>query len=276
MKYFVVSDIHGYYDYLIRGLLEAGYERENEDHTLIVLGDILDRGKQPKEMLDFLMTIPKDNLIIIKGNHEYLLERLLKDKAITRADIMNGTAATLFDLLDYDYTGKTHHNPFVYRDFRKSIKTNKYLKWLKNYKFKNFFKLDKFILVHSFIPLYNKTPFSIYQLYGEYKKNLEYIPNWDTVKLDKQTWEESTWGCPYMLFKDGFFKEESKKGNVLVCGHWKTSDFFRAYKKEVSNDIFYSPHLIAIDGNTPISEKVNVLVLEEKNGKVVVVKNNRG
>ena len=273
MKYFIVSDIHGYCDYLIRDLLKEGYERENQNHTLIILGDILDRGTQPKETLDFLMTVPKDNLIMVKGNHEYLLEKLLKKKEINRVDIINGTASTLFNLLDYNYI---EGNPFKCRKFRKSVKSNAYLKWLKNYKFKNFYKLDKFILVHSFIPLYNKTPFNIYHLYGEYKRNLEYIPNWGTVKLDKQTWEEATWGCPYMLFKDGFFKEESKKGNVLVCGHWRTSDFFRAYKKEVSNDIFYSPHLIAIDGNTPISEKVNVLVLEEKGGRVVVVKDNKG
>ena len=77
MKYYIVSDIHGYCDYLIRDLLKEGYERENQNHTLIVLGDILDRGTQPKETLDFLMAVPKDNLIMVKGNHEYLLENLL-------------------------------------------------------------------------------------------------------------------------------------------------------------------------------------------------------
>ena len=74
------------------------------------------------------------------------------------------------------------------------------------------------------------------------------------------------------------FKEEEKKGKILVCGHWHTSDFYNKllypHEKEkwldVRNDnpIFKSelfPGLIGIDACTALTKKVNILVISEGN-----------
>ena len=71
MKFFCVSDIHGYYDPLIVALNEAGFEPDNPDHTLIACGDHFDRGRQPKEVLGFLIQLPRK--VLIWGNHDKLL-----------------------------------------------------------------------------------------------------------------------------------------------------------------------------------------------------------
>ena len=44
MKYFIVSDIHSFYVELKSALDKAGFNKRNKDHTLIVCGDIFDRG----------------------------------------------------------------------------------------------------------------------------------------------------------------------------------------------------------------------------------------
>ena len=43
-KFFVVSDVHGFYDELLNALDDAGFDSENTDHYLISCGDNFDRG----------------------------------------------------------------------------------------------------------------------------------------------------------------------------------------------------------------------------------------
>ena len=75
MKYFVISDVHSYYYEMIDALNKAGFDPLNENHTLISLGDITDRGVWPNEVINYLMSL--DRKILIRGNHEDLLEELL-------------------------------------------------------------------------------------------------------------------------------------------------------------------------------------------------------
>ena len=56
MKLFVVSDIHSFYTPLIKALEAAGYDKNNNEHWLIVCGDCFDRGPESVEILHFLMT----------------------------------------------------------------------------------------------------------------------------------------------------------------------------------------------------------------------------
>ena len=68
------------------------------DHILIALGDIFDRGGQPKEIYEFLKSFPENRLILIRGNHEYLLLDLVRRGYPLQHDEMNGTYQTLIDL----------------------------------------------------------------------------------------------------------------------------------------------------------------------------------
>ena len=97
MKYFVSADIHGFYDEWMLALREKGFDVNNPNHKIIVCGDIFDRGKQPKQVIDFILS-HKDKIILIRGNHEDLMEDMIKRNKNTIADLLNGTAQTVVDL----------------------------------------------------------------------------------------------------------------------------------------------------------------------------------
>lgn len=77
MNYLIVGDIHGCY-YTFNQLL-THWKREEE--TLILVGDLIDRGQYSAEVVLKAMELTQayDNCIILKGNHEaeliqYILE----------------------------------------------------------------------------------------------------------------------------------------------------------------------------------------------------------
>lgn len=95
MKYFVCSDIHSFYSPMIKALNEKGYDKKNPNHCLIVLGDLFDRGEETIELIDYIKSIPEDRIILIRGNHENSLLKLLKNKFASLSDKHNCTVKTL-------------------------------------------------------------------------------------------------------------------------------------------------------------------------------------
>jgi serine/threonine protein phosphatase 1 len=69
---YVISDIHGCYDKYMRMLEKIGFT--NNDF-LYVLGDVIDRGLQPIEVLQDMSR--RTNILPIMGNHEYLAYSVL-------------------------------------------------------------------------------------------------------------------------------------------------------------------------------------------------------
>ena len=59
MKYYVVSDIHGFYSQMIEALTEKGYFTDTEPHKLIICGDLLDRGNEINQLTDFILELIK-------------------------------------------------------------------------------------------------------------------------------------------------------------------------------------------------------------------------
>lgn len=96
-KYFVFSDVHGFYDELMRDLVAAGFDMNNEDHIIISCGDNFDRGPKSYQMFKFLKDFPKERKVLIKGNHEYLLYDLALRKEALQIDTVNGTINTWVD-----------------------------------------------------------------------------------------------------------------------------------------------------------------------------------
>ena len=70
---YVMSDIHGCYDEYIEALDLIQF---SSDDILYVLGDVLDRGKEPIRILQDMMM--RDNVYPIMGNHEYMAMRVLR------------------------------------------------------------------------------------------------------------------------------------------------------------------------------------------------------
>lgn len=70
-KYFVVSDIHAKYEMLLKALLAKGFEIENEEHILIIGGDVLDRGSEGLDVILFIQDlILQERVLGVVGNHD--------------------------------------------------------------------------------------------------------------------------------------------------------------------------------------------------------------
>lgn len=99
---YVISDIHGYYDQFIE-LLEL--IQLNDDDTLYVLGDVVDRGPNPIKTLLKLMEMP--NAVCIVGNHELMALDGLRflNTQITTESVDSIDAELLGNLIDWQRNG---------------------------------------------------------------------------------------------------------------------------------------------------------------------------
>lgn len=291
-KYFVMSDIHSFFDPMQKALLSSGFKIDNDEHILIICGDIFDRGNQSQELFDWLFELPQDRLILVKGNHELLYFELLEKEYPENHDFSNGTVRTFCSLAKVDYSeldghdilfnlqlqGKTATPAEIraklkdnWRKVRNSVAKHPATKWLSSKQWLNYFELDNLIFVHSFIPLRlrpsNNTNFlKYYPTHSLPNELLEPVPNWRSEASDIE-WNDATWGCPWKQFSWGLFDKEILDNKTLVCGHWHTSDFHRKFEGDMSNNlnIFFSDNLIALDACTAASDFCNVLVIDYDN-----------
>jgi predicted phosphohydrolase len=98
MKYFVTSDIHSFFSAFKQALDEAGFDKKNKEHILIVDGDLLDRGEETLKTIKFIKSIPKSRRILIRGNHEYLFRDLVRRGKALEHDYANCTLKSLLNL----------------------------------------------------------------------------------------------------------------------------------------------------------------------------------
>jgi len=282
MKYFIVSDLHSFYTELKTALNAAGFDISNNEHVLIVCGDVFDRGSETVELYNFLTSIPDDRLILIKGNHEYLYEDLLKKTYPDNYDYSNHTVDTFCHIAGYSpevmtpsYWYKLGEVPYdrlrqTWKEIVNEVKNSPITAWLNSKQWKDYFELDKYIFVHSFIPLKN-----IDHMPGYYINNrwFEYFKDWRTTAT-RLEWEDATWGCPYQNYISGYFKEEAANGKVLVCGHWVVTDFRQHINNKWSDDtsIYKFENIIGLDCGAWIEgdsfyHPQNVLVIDDKDFK---------
>lgn len=99
---YVMSDLHGEYA-LYQQMLEK--IQFSEDDLLYVLGDVLDRGKEPIKIL--LDMMERSNVVFLAGNHERMaldcmnfLMREISDKSIQDVDLR-----TIEKLLNWQENG---------------------------------------------------------------------------------------------------------------------------------------------------------------------------
>lgn len=55
MRYYVISDVHGYYTQMKSALEKAGFFSDTTPHKLIMLGDLFDRGHEAKQLQQFIL-----------------------------------------------------------------------------------------------------------------------------------------------------------------------------------------------------------------------------
>lgn len=255
MRLYCCSDLHSFFTSFKKALDEAGFEADNPNHLLLCLGDVFDRGPESVEVLRYLDSL--SNVILIRGNHEDLLEEMLARGYGETHDVKNGTVTSVVDLCDI--TGvKTKSTYEVCKAVEDLVKP--FLN-----KFVDYYESEHFLFVHSWIPC--KVHF---EGDGEFKpwytrnKTYEYMSDWR--EANEVEWQEARWGNPFKMAEAGL----NQTSKTIVFGHFHTSWPRANYdgKPEFGDGADFSPYYgnncIGIDACTAYTGKVNVLVLEDE------------
>lgn len=225
----VCSDIHGFYDELMKALDEVNFDSEKD--LFISLGDNIDRGSKSQEVIDFILSLP--NKVLVKGNHCTLFEDLCKRCYPLDHDIHNGTVDTILSLA-----------PEAQKwDEACRIAMGKMKPLLDQ--MVDYFETEHYVFCHGYIP-YNK--------------------HRDWRNATPSEWEDARWLNGMEMAMDGYTIDK-----CIIVGHFHTSwghalqdKTFDEWGKDADfSPFYYEDKLIAIDGCTAYSGRVNILVIED-------------
>jgi serine/threonine protein phosphatase 1 len=133
-RIFIVGDVHGCLDLLKRLMDKLDWSPDTD--RLIFLGDYVDRGEDPKGVIDYILEISRSakNIQCLVGNHELIFLDFLSGRDI-RTFFMNGGESTLNS---YRNASRMESDPMVPKkhvDFLRSL-----LPWI---------ELDDYYIVHA-------------------------------------------------------------------------------------------------------------------------------
>ena len=254
-KYFIMSDIHSFYDEMIMALDLKGFDEDNPDHILVVCGDLFDRGPDAVKVFNYATKMAaEERLIYVYGNHEELLfdcvDEILNGKRISSHHISNGTFDTVVQITGmgkYDLSwGSFDRKEFV----RKIYPLLDFI----TEKTCDFAEIDDHVCVHGWIPC---DPWT-----GK-------IPdNWDTEEAD---WDAARWINGMFAWHGG----ARLPNRTIICGHFHTSwghHYIHEDREEFppknyedwqkSFEIFKDEGIVAIDACTAYSGFCNCYVIE--------------
>lgn len=240
MKYFVSGDIHGFYDEWQNALKDKGFNLDNPEHKIILCGDLFDRGNQPKEIIEFVLK-HKDKVILIRGNHEDLMEQMIERNSSDYGDLCNGTAQTIVDLYP-----EWQISEFDLKKIANLTKLQEVLDMCIDY-----YETKHYIFVHGWIPIVENCYL--------------YDSDWRTAR--KERWEKARWTNPVEMFRYEIYEPNK----TIVCGHWHCSalwheqnpDKYEEFGDKANFEPFITKNMIAIDACTTYSKRVNVLIINE-------------
>ena len=255
MKLFVMSDVHSYFEEMAEALHKNGFEMDNEDHHVIICGDLFDRGPDAVKIFEFVKWLNEQGrLTYVCGNHEDLLfdcaNEIIRGRGVSRHHISNGTFDTICQ-----FTGMNKYDlcfgPLDRAEYEK--KMTPILDFI-NLNTVDFAEAGEYIFVHGWLPC---DPIS-----GN-------VPdNWDTPEAD---WESARWINGMQAWHRG----AKLPDKTVVCGHFHSSwghshlhldrkEFPQKNREdwEKSFEPFIDEGIIAIDACTAYTGFVNCLVLE--------------
>lgn len=240
MKYFISSDIHGFFNEWQNVLNKKGFDLNNPEHKIILCGDLFDRGNQPKEIIEFVLKY-KDKVILIRGNHEDLMEQMIERNSSDYGDLCNGTAQTIVDLYP-----EWQISEFDLKKIAKVTRIQEVLDMCVDY-----YETTHYIFVHGWIPIIENCYL--------------YDSDWRTAR--KERWEKARWTNPVEMYRYEIYEPNK----TIVCGHWHCSalwheqnpDEYEEFGDKANFEPFITKNMIAIDACTTYSHKVNVVVLED-------------
>ena len=254
-QYFITSDVHGFFDELMVALNSKGFDLNNSDHKLIVLGDLFDRGPDNRKVYEFVKSLG-DRFIYVRGNHEDLLGECVREivsgREVSEHHWYNKTVNTIAEF--------TQMNINVFRGFVRWESVNQttwevmkpILDWIDE-KSVDCYELDDNVFVHGWIP-------------STFRKN------WT-----KENWQRARWYNGMKMWKSGYCLEDK----IIWCGHWccsygwskirqKYKEFPQKNRKEWEKSFqpFVDDGIIALDSGVTYSKFLNCVVYDTQNKEV--------
>lgn len=261
MKYYVVADVHGFFSELKSALTEKGFFNDKEPYKLIMCGDLLDRGAEAREVQSFVLDLmEKDEVILIRGNHEDLFVDLVEnaDKWMTQNVMMthhwsNGTVDSVLQL-----TGKDLTSSILYPEgFVLKAKNTPFYKTILP-AMKDYYETEHYIFVHGWIPCpVIGRGVNTYDTYF-------YQENWR--EQNEEEWKRARW----LNGMAAASQQVIEPDKTIVCGHWHCSYGHSAIEgkcPEFGEGADFSPYyakgIIAIDSCTAYTRKINCLIIDD-------------
>ena len=260
MRYYVVADVHGFYTELIAALTDKGFFEDKEPHKIIVCGDLFDRGPESKELQEFIVELlDKDDVVLIRGNHEDLAIELVKNIHKWMAPTIlfthhwsNGTVDTILKLTGMTLTEANNNPTKCAEEAENTPFFKRIIPAMVDY-----FETNNFIFVHGWIPCDALG-------YGGKADTFYYKDNWREV--DETEWNYARWYNGMEAARQGVIEPNK----TIVCGHWHCSyghSKINGLGDERGEDANYTPYfgngIIAIDACTVLSNKINCIVIDD-------------
>ena len=256
-KYFITSDVHGFFNELMVALNSKEFDVNNSDHKLIILGDLFDRGPDNRKVYEFAKSLG-DRFIYVRGNHEDLLgdcvREIVSGREVSEHHWHNRTVDTIAEF--------TQMNTNVFRGFVRWENVNQttwevmkpILDWIDE-KSVDCYEIDDNVFVHGWIPS-------------------SFRENWT-----KENWQRARWYNGMEMWKDGFCLENK----IIWCGHWccsygwsrirqKYKEFPPKNRKEWEKSFqpFVDDGIIALDSCVSYSGFLNCVVYDEEDKTVIL------
>lgn len=220
-QYFVMSDIHGCFKEF-QGALKNW---KKETQTLVVIGDLEDRGKDSYQVITYLMKLQKDyDVVVTMGNHDRMFLDYLEKKGTSSIYLLNGGGATLKSFVSDERAVSAKAKVEIIKDEHQDI-----ISWLSSLPL--YYETEKYIFVHA------------------------------GVNVNLKDWKNST-EMDFLWSRDMQYSAASNEtGKTIVFGHTPT----RFLNKDGSDEIYYSScgTKIGVDGGCVFGGQLNTLVLEE-------------
>lgn len=134
-KIFAIGDIHGCISHLDR--MVAMLDIDKEEDTLVFVGDYIDRGPDPKGVIDYIIDIRKNlkNVVCLLGNHEEMFLNYCLDRRNEDLYMYNGGLRTLASYGLFPKGTEELILPPNHREFFASLRT--------------YHETDNYIFVHA-------------------------------------------------------------------------------------------------------------------------------
>ncbi len=154
MKYYVIADIHGRYDLLMKAEEEIAIDSEGfEDFKTIFLGDYIDRGPESNKVINYLKEISENNqdVICLQGNHEAMLVQTIREPLDPDWWLGNGGDTTFRSyggvlLNNFDW----YYGNLSYKGFDPHVIPPEHIDWMESLPL--YYETPKHVFVHAGVP----------------------------------------------------------------------------------------------------------------------------